>query len=540
MAIVTRVAAVGIFCFIALATALGLYYGLQSNQNSPNSTSQNFYFKGEDPNSNSIFQISLANGNVNYEILTQTETSWILYKLIGNTQKYDYVMSSSRNNTWILLSSYENMDGNAFIPNSISSSLNNPTVDPNTGVSISSFPVSFTFPDGNTTTQYIQYSIQNQKITNIGGYSSNTIFSFDVSNFISFTHNVGMNEYNNNYVSFEEHIAKLSSTENNHNIKNYFRSQSLMSEKMELSAYNIGSPCGSLRTAQTMAMVFVYNTYHPGYFPDGGAPSASSLIVCTSSTGFAYTITCTNYAIALNNWGGYDTAYTCTGYNDEIWVVFSGTNSVSDVMNDLTITTSKFTPPGSAPPVNVHAGFLKTFQGYLNANFWNVIRGSHPIVFMGHSLGGAIASLSAYYWKSQYPTQVVKIVSQGEPAQFWNIPTYAPVSAIPHERRINHNYVWNCEAWYQTWPNQADPVAYSTSAIGYGFIGTLTTVYNTFNRYCDSSDYMLTSSTCSTNYWTVPGQNQCFSPTPIVAFYNINVHYNDKYLCGSSGTRQTC
>jgi V8-like Glu-specific endopeptidase len=93
-----------------------------------------------------------------------------------------------------------------------------------------------------------------------------------------------------------------------------------------------------------------------------------------------------------------------------LMVTFRGTESASDWMSNLNVTTRVI--PGVGP---VHAGFLGQFQA-LQPELEQLLRGltNGPLVVTGHSLGGGIAVLAAITWASS--RQVRALYTYGQPA----------------------------------------------------------------------------------------------------------------------------
>lgn len=82
-------------------------------------------------------------------------------------------------------------------------------------------------------------------------------------------------------------------------------------------------------------------------------------------------------------------------------ILFRGTQSAADWLTNINITTSK-TDSGHS----VHDGFNQAFKGMKNhiANLLKSIEGVHTIHCVGHSLGGALATLCANWLKSSKKT----------------------------------------------------------------------------------------------------------------------------------------
>jgi hypothetical protein len=129
--------------------------------------------------------------------------------------------------------------------------------------------------------------------------------------------------------------------------------------------------------------------------------------------------------------------YTCQ-YNDTIAVVFRGTESIGDVISDLSISRSLFFLPSVKPDLFplVHTGFYNQFlsvnksleqkiDSYIQNNnnnnnqneiyVKNVKKINNKIIFSGHSLGGAIATMASLYYAYKYPDMDIECITFGSP-----------------------------------------------------------------------------------------------------------------------------
>ena len=104
----------------------------------------------------------------------------------------------------------------------------------------------------------------------------------------------------------------------------------------------------------------------------------------------------------------------CVKYDNNLFIIFRGTESLRDVLSDLNIVMEPLLVKGIAKLPYVHNGFLKQLDSVTN-NLERTIsefkrdEPSGSIILCGHSLGGAIATIAAlkYTLKFEIPAYCV-------------------------------------------------------------------------------------------------------------------------------------
>lgn len=106
----------------------------------------------------------------------------------------------------------------------------------------------------------------------------------------------------------------------------------------------------------------------------------------------------------------------CNHDTDTLVVAFRGTSSKEDILTDLSISREKL-PLGNVPEEQwplVHSGFVEQFFS-VNKNLEGSIKENDNIIFCGHSLGGALATIGSLYYSFQYPEKDIACVTFGSP-----------------------------------------------------------------------------------------------------------------------------
>lgn len=114
--------------------------------------------------------------------------------------------------------------------------------------------------------------------------------------------------------------------------------------------------------------------------------------------------------------------YSCR-YEDSLVFAFRGTESFRDVLSDLNIfrTELKIDEKSMKTKNLVHTGFLKQFNTVKHEidqdiQYYRKEQSSNnSLIFTGHSLGGALATISSVYYGIKYPDMRVTCITFGSP-----------------------------------------------------------------------------------------------------------------------------
>lgn len=100
-----------------------------------------------------------------------------------------------------------------------------------------------------------------------------------------------------------------------------------------------------------------------------------------------------------------------------IYICFRGTSSIKDALTDLTTLQTKFIEDG----VKVHNGFYKQFisiESEIKEHIKNICK-TYPSInklcFVGHSLGGGLATLGSVWFKNLFPEKITECYTFGSP-----------------------------------------------------------------------------------------------------------------------------
>lgn len=101
----------------------------------------------------------------------------------------------------------------------------------------------------------------------------------------------------------------------------------------------------------------------------------------------------------------YDAQAYCWNWNKQLFVIFRGTSSPRDIRIDIDL---RLVPLNASQKddVKVHRGFLRQFNGIKNQlddllMYHLKTSKIQRIIFTGHSLGGALATLATYHYTSK-------------------------------------------------------------------------------------------------------------------------------------------
>lgn len=109
--------------------------------------------------------------------------------------------------------------------------------------------------------------------------------------------------------------------------------------------------------------------------------------------------------------------YICD-YQETITICFRGTESIADILTDLKISQITFVIPGleiwNCP--QVHRGFYQQFESVRKEIEKHLDTNKHKnVIFTGHSLGGALATLASLYFSPNFTDKNISCVTFGSP-----------------------------------------------------------------------------------------------------------------------------
>lgn len=121
------------------------------------------------------------------------------------------------------------------------------------------------------------------------------------------------------------------------------------------------------------------------------------------------------YLFDLPNWKtiGNDTQYLLHETDDEYIIAFYGSNSKTDWKYNFMF---RKKPYKNMPvPFLVHRGFLQVWK-QINDYFLDLVKDiTKPIVVVGHSYGGAVATLCMEDLSFNYPEKELQLITYGAP-----------------------------------------------------------------------------------------------------------------------------
>lgn len=106
----------------------------------------------------------------------------------------------------------------------------------------------------------------------------------------------------------------------------------------------------------------------------------------------------------------------CKHETDVLVVAFRGTSSSEDVFTDLSIARKKMPLAHVSEKwwPQIHSGFSDQFFS-VNKYLDESVKENDSIIFCGHSLGGALATIGSLYYSFQYPEKTIACVTFGSP-----------------------------------------------------------------------------------------------------------------------------
>ena len=106
----------------------------------------------------------------------------------------------------------------------------------------------------------------------------------------------------------------------------------------------------------------------------------------------------------------------CNHDTNALIVSFRGTSSNKDILTDLRVSREKLPLANMSSQLwpLVHFGFKEQFFS-INPHLEKKIKAHDTIIFCGHSLGGALATIGSLYYAFQYPNKNIACVTFGSP-----------------------------------------------------------------------------------------------------------------------------
>ena len=142
----------------------------------------------------------------------------------------------------------------------------------------------------------------------------------------------------------------------------------------------------------------------------------------------------------------YDSQVLITKYKKKLCVIFRGTDSSEDIEKDLMVSKKPLKLTNNNIIPKVHYGFLLQFNSLkknLNKEIKNYIsneiENEPEIIFTGHSLGGALATIASLFYKDMYPKININCITFGSPRVGDNIFSNLFDKLIQNSVRIINN-----------------------------------------------------------------------------------------------------
>ena len=112
---------------------------------------------------------------------------------------------------------------------------------------------------------------------------------------------------------------------------------------------------------------------------------------------------------------GQDAVCYCGETETSLVFAFRGTDSVSDMFIDIQIYRDRTPSEMQVNEGYIHRGFHLQYQSIRSAIVEKIASTTKPLIFTGHSLGGALATLFALSAKVENPSRHVTCVTFGSP-----------------------------------------------------------------------------------------------------------------------------
>lgn len=119
------------------------------------------------------------------------------------------------------------------------------------------------------------------------------------------------------------------------------------------------------------------------------------------------------------NWSDECTQFFLYYKGSTLYIVFRGSSSASDFVTDVKFFLNELPNEflSQKNNIKVHSGFLEQFLS-VRSTILNQIAlcpAAYEICVIGHSLGGSLATLCAFFLKTVYPRRFIKCVTFGSP-----------------------------------------------------------------------------------------------------------------------------